>query len=143
MAEPEHDDPDQPDERRRGIARFADIEFVDPDPDGSDEPSDEQRRRNNRILTLAIAVGAVVVVAIAVIGVFAVRHYLDNTSSVTAQMSRRYHAQYRGCVERGADRTLCATRAEVACAADAGWSADSHRLDDIADTCRFGDNARP
>lgn len=87
---------------------------------------------------MVVGVAGVVVLAITVAGVVAVRHYLDKASSLSERMSLKYHAQYRACVENGGDRTRCAAGAEAACATDTAWAGDSRRLDDIAQSCRFG-----
>lgn len=125
---------------RRGISRFADIRFVEPDAHEQDEPSSRQRRRNGRVLAAVVAVAGALALALAVVGVIAVRHYLDDASSVTERMALKYHAQYRACVEDGRDRARCAATAETACAADGVWVGDSHSVDDIRRACRFGDS---
>ena len=115
---------------------FGELTFDDDHP-----PDLDRQRRNNRVLTLGIVIGAVVVLGLGVVGVVVVRHYLDARTSLTATMSSKYARTYRSCVEDGGDRSVCATSARAACAVDPGWSVQRNaavRSREVADACRFG-----
>jgi hypothetical protein len=115
--------------------------------DGPIEPSDERRRRNNRLLVRLCVIGAAFALAIGVGGIVLIRAYLDDAKSPDNVVSAKYQRQYRDCVHAGGVHSggrqrACADRTERQCLADPHWTragtADNAVLNRMAAACLVG-----